>query len=228
MGKTGAYLGAERRIPAVPSRNKLCTVVFPGNFIPIARMLIILIVIGIGTVVEAQDKSTASPGPVSLTQQLLDPDITDQVFKLRLLPLTKDELAELAKEWLEITRESVKQAADANIAVSTGTGPAVESLRSNLGERLQQRNRLLRKLDVILDEWSAKGAADAPSPLSYRLRMFSGLRCKEAAVQPYISSVCVAAACPPVRSEKTHWSKPIHYAGMRVNRSAKFIGRMDL
>ncbi len=121
--------------------------------------LLFLITVATNPLAAAQDMTAAPSEQPSLVQQLLDPEITDQVFKLRMLHLTKDELAELAKEWLEITRESVKQAADLNIAVATGSGPALESLRTDLTKRLHRRNWLLRKLGLILSEWSAKGAS---------------------------------------------------------------------
>lgn len=132
----------------------------PAYVTPIARIALVFVLILSSPFVSAQDEPESSPGSSALIQKLTDPQISSQEIKLRLLHLTKDELAELAKEWLAITRTSVQSAADANIALSAAEGPAAQGLRSDLETKLRERNRLLRKLDLILDEWSAKGASD--------------------------------------------------------------------
>lgn len=61
----------------------------------------------IGTLAVAQeDASPAPPREHSLIEQLSDPKITDSIFKLRILHLTKDELADLAGQWLQATRRT--------------------------------------------------------------------------------------------------------------------------
>ena len=77
----------------------------------------------------AQNSTETKPDQNVLLQQLNDPELTDDIFTLRLLHLTNDELKDLANDWLLITREKVKQAADTNVALAAASGPEAEQLR---------------------------------------------------------------------------------------------------
>ena len=129
---------------------------------PVMGLLVVLVVCVLGTYQPAlaQDNNETQSDQDVLVQQLNDPELTDDTFTLRLLHLTNEELKDLTNDWLLITREKVKQAADTNVALATASGPAAEQLREKLDRQMRARNRLLRKMQLILNEWSAKGASD--------------------------------------------------------------------
>lgn len=108
--------------------------------------------------VAAQEKQDAAPANVESVGALPNPRITNNEFSLRLVHLTRAELAELAKSWLKITQPKVKEAASINIALSSAQGPTAEQLLADLDSAVRRRNLLLRKLNLILEEWEAKGA----------------------------------------------------------------------
>jgi small conductance mechanosensitive channel len=123
-------------------------------------VMLVSCVLGTQQPTVAQNSTETQSDQNVLLQQLNDPELTDDRFTLRLLHLTNDELKDLANDWLLITREKVKQAADTNVALATASGPAAEQLREKLDRQIRTRNRLLRKMQLILNEWSAKGASD--------------------------------------------------------------------
>jgi len=117
-------------------------------------------VLATGKPAAAQETTGSQTDQNLLVRQLNDPQLSNDAFTLRLLHLTRDELSGLANKWLLITREGVKQAADINIALGTASGSETDQLRDRLDQQMRTRNRLLRKLELILREWSAKGASD--------------------------------------------------------------------
>lgn len=102
----------------------------------------------------------ASSSQPDLVQQLSDSTITHDVFTLHLLHLTEPELAKLTKNWMIVTRESVRRAAETNIALSTASEATAKRLQTDFEAQLNERNQLLRKMTWILDEWSEKGASE--------------------------------------------------------------------
>jgi small conductance mechanosensitive channel len=119
----------------------------------LAAMLVIFTPAGLA---QAQSQTVASK-PAKVIE-LPGADISDEEFALRLVHLTKPELAETAKGWLKITQAQTKHAADINIALTSADGPTAERLRADLGRAVLKRQILFGKLDLILKEWEAKGA----------------------------------------------------------------------
>ncbi|MGI9483218.1 MAG: mechanosensitive ion channel family protein [Hyphomicrobiales bacterium] len=107
---------------------------------------------------EASEASEANAEPADAPKIALpDKSLSEEEFALRLVHFTRAELAEAAKQWINVTQQQTKHAADINIALFTAEGPTAERLRADLAKALDERNRLFDKLDLILNEWEAKG-----------------------------------------------------------------------
>lgn len=101
---------------------------------------------------------TTAPVGTAEAIELLDPEIGDEEFTLRLVHLTRGELEEFAKGWIKIVQAQTKNAAEINIGLSTAEGSKAELLRAALGRAMERRNLLFQKQVLILKEWEAKGA----------------------------------------------------------------------
>jgi small conductance mechanosensitive channel len=89
---------------------------------------------------------------------LSDPKMPTREFALRIIHLTRAELAELAKSWLKILQQQVKQQSSINISLPSAQGLDRQRLEADLKQSLQRRRQLFRKFDRILEEWEAKNA----------------------------------------------------------------------
>lgn len=107
--------------------------------------------------VYAQEKPAAAPANTEETLPLPDPNLSDTEFTQRLIHLTRAELAELASRWFKRTRQEVKDVASLNIELSTGKVTDKTQLQADLDTALRHRNLMFRKLNLILEEWQAKG-----------------------------------------------------------------------
>jgi small conductance mechanosensitive channel len=106
----------------------------------------------------AAPTETTAPAETAEAIELLDPEISDAKFTLRLVYLTRGELEEFAKGWIKIVQAQTKEAADINIGLSTAEGSKAELLRVALKRAMDRRNLLFQKQELILKEWEAKGA----------------------------------------------------------------------
>lgn len=129
------------------------------------RNLLILVILLSATCVQAinhsvnsQDKHPDATEQTEAGSNALNPKMSDKEFALRLIHLTREELAELAKSWLNLTQQQVKEAADINIALLSAKGPTTEQLRVELEQSLRRRALLLGKFSLLAEEWKAKGA----------------------------------------------------------------------
>lgn len=115
----------------------------------------------------AQEQEAAAPSGVDEVVVHLDANLSDEEFTLRLVHLTRAELEEFAKQWIKITQKKTKEAAEINIKLSKAKGAQVEQLRDTLAGVIEHRNSLFKKQEIVLNEWSAKGAT-AEELLDYR------------------------------------------------------------
>ena len=106
----------------------------------------------------AQQQETAEPTETAEVIELLDPEISDEEFTLRLVSLTRGELEEFAKGWIKIVQAQTKDAASINIALSAADSSKAEMLRADLERAVARRNLLFGKQELVLQEWEAKGA----------------------------------------------------------------------
>ncbi|GMG82311.1 hypothetical protein LNKW23_15240 [Paralimibaculum aggregatum] len=106
----------------------------------------------------AQD--AAEDGPA------LAPEITDtasdiDIFTLRLIPLTKDELAAAAEAWLGIVRDKTEAVIEAQIRLADAEGEAADAARTALAELTTGRKALFDKYATVIDSWEKKGGDEA-------------------------------------------------------------------
>jgi small conductance mechanosensitive channel len=106
----------------------------------------------------AQEKQRAAPAAAVDIVALSDPKMPTREFGLRIIHLTRAELAELAKSWLKISQQQVKQLSSINISRPSAQGLDRQRLEADLKQSLQRRRQLFRKFDRILEEWEAKNA----------------------------------------------------------------------
>lgn len=99
----------------------------------------------------------ATPAAAEEGVHVPNPKTPDNEFVLRLLHLTRGDLAELSKQWLAITKPMVQAAAKINIELSTAKGTDADKLRSDLDVALRDRNQMFRKFGYILSAWESKG-----------------------------------------------------------------------
>jgi len=76
---------------------------------------------------------------------------------LRLIPLTRDELAALADEWLGIVKAKTEAVVDAQVRISRDDGTASDAAREELTKLTEERRALFEKYSTVLDSWEKKG-----------------------------------------------------------------------
>lgn len=141
-----------------------------------ALSLAILIMVGLHIVVTpapatAQtDEPAAEAAPAEaaaeeegpeLPEVLLDPAVDPQVLEYRLVPLTKDELAALAGEWLQIVKAKTEEVAEAQVEISQSDGDVAEAKRDELTELVAERKNLFNNYDKVVAAWEKKGGDEA-------------------------------------------------------------------
>ncbi len=86
---------------------------------------------------------------------------------LRLIPLTRDELAALADEWLGIVKAKTEAVVDAQVRIAKDDGAASDAAREELTRLTEERRTLFEKYSTVLDSWEKKGG-DADAIATYR------------------------------------------------------------
>lgn len=106
------------------------------------------------------DAAGEEEGP-ELPEVLLDPAVDPQVLEYRLVPLTKDELAALAGEWLQIVKAKTEEVAQAQVEISQSDGNVAEAKRDVLTELVAERKNLFNNYDKVVAAWEKKGGDEA-------------------------------------------------------------------
>lgn len=102
----------------------------------------------------AQPAAADAAGAVA---RLHDPDIDALELERRLVPLTREELAELAPVWLQIVRERTEKVTDEQIALDQADGAAAVGMREALTQQVKERNQLFAKFLEVISAWEKKG-----------------------------------------------------------------------
>ena len=109
---------------------------------------------------EAQE-TTEQGASEPLPTEVLQPGIDIEELELRLAPLTKDQLKQLAEEWLQIVKSKTEGVIEAQIAMSRSDGKVEDAARSKLTELSTERNQLFDKYSAVLNAWEKKGGDEA-------------------------------------------------------------------
>lgn len=108
------------------------------------------------------EPAPAPATPVENTDMLRDSGIDTEELKLRLIPLTAEELERLASEWLAIVRSRTVEAVEEQIAINRNKVVAVEeAARGRLTQITEERRTLFDKYSAVLDNWEMKGGNPA-------------------------------------------------------------------
>jgi small conductance mechanosensitive channel len=97
---------------------------------------------------------------VRLPPETLNPDIDPAELEIRLVPLTRTELAGLAVRWQAIVKAKSQEVVAAQIALARSDGATVEQDRARLARLADERRVLVDRFLVVLRGLEAKGAAE--------------------------------------------------------------------
>lgn len=118
-------------------------------------------------IAEAAVDETARDAETGVTSEVLNPDIDPTELEHRLVPMTKDELAALTEEWLQIVKAKTEEVMAAQIAIDKTEGTVEEAARSRLTELVHARKSLFDKYSKVIAAWEKKGG-DAGAIADYR------------------------------------------------------------
>lgn len=90
--------------------------------------------------------------------ELLDLNIDPSELDVRIAPLTREELAALAGQWLLGVQAKSHEVAAAHIAVRQADGDAKAAARATLDRLIEERQVIFDSFSVVLDGWERKGA----------------------------------------------------------------------
>lgn len=140
-------------------------------------LLVLLIHVGLIWPAIAQDADTAPPPAAAepaaqpaeeaaaaepaLPATVTDPGIEPDILQLRLVPLTKAELAEAAAAWLEIVKAKTGEVAETMVAIAEAGDDVPEVQRERLAALLVERKSLFDGYSRVINAWALKGGDEA-------------------------------------------------------------------
>ena len=118
--------------------------------------LVLVVVAAIQAPLWAQDTSSEVGGTLAAAS---DPSVSQQDLALYLLPLTGEELEELAGVWQGHLRDILEQNVQLNIQLRTANEDQSTGLRDQIVELTEAQGAAVAKYRDVLAAWRAKGAA---------------------------------------------------------------------
>ena len=97
----------------------------------------------------------------SLPDAVTNPAISLEELEIRLVPLTRDELAALAEVWRDIVKAKATEAMEDQLAVKAAEGAAADAARERLIERGKERKDTFDRYSAVIDAWDLKGGDEA-------------------------------------------------------------------
>jgi small conductance mechanosensitive channel len=97
----------------------------------------------------------------SLPDAVTNPAISLEELEIRLVPLTRDELAALAEVWRDIIKAKATEAMEDQLAVKAAEGAAADAARERLIERGKERKDTFDRYSAVIDAWDLKGGDEA-------------------------------------------------------------------
>ncbi len=93
----------------------------------------------------------------SLPDAVTNPAISLEELEIRLVPLTRDELATLAEVWRDIVKTKTTEAMEDQLAVNAAEGAAADAARERLIEHATERKDIFDRYSAVIDAWDLKG-----------------------------------------------------------------------
>ena len=87
----------------------------------------------------------------SLPDAVTNPAISLEELEIRLVPLTRDELAALAEVWRDIVKTKATEAMEDQLAVKAAEGAAADAARERLIERGTERKDIFDRYTAVID-----------------------------------------------------------------------------
>ena len=98
----------------------------------------------------------------SLPDAVTNPAISLEELEIRLVPLTRDELAALAEVWRDIVKAKTTEAMEDQLAVKAAEGEAAaDAARERLIEHAKERKDTFDRYSAVIDAWDLKGGDEA-------------------------------------------------------------------
>lgn len=105
--------------------------------------------------------------PPALPERVIDPAIAVEELTLRLVPLTRDELAAAAAAWRDLVKARTQEVVEAQIAVNVTDGAIEQAVRDRLVALTAERDTLFHNFVAVVDALEKKGG-DAALIAEYR------------------------------------------------------------
>jgi small conductance mechanosensitive channel len=111
--------------------------------------------------------SADAPAEVTLPPEVTEPRISPTELDVRLVPLTKAELKQLAEEWGKIVKSKTEEVMEAQVAIAHRASEVEDAARERLTQLVGERKQLFDKFSAVLNSWEKKGG-DEKAIADYR------------------------------------------------------------
>lgn len=118
------------------------------------------------------DAPSGELSTVSAFTAAQDPGLSPQQLAVLLVPLTADELSEIAKVWQGHLRSALDEAAQLNLALIDADEPRASQLREQLASLTKESHGLIPRYQLVLENWGRKGA-EAEDTQAHRNFLFA-------------------------------------------------------
>ena len=115
---------------------------------------------------EATGGSADAPA-ISLAPELTKPGISSAELDVRLVPLTKVELKQLAEDWAIIVKSKTEEVMEGQVAIAHRGSDVEDAARERLTQLVGERKQLFDKFSAVLNSWEKK-AGDEKAIADYR------------------------------------------------------------
>jgi small conductance mechanosensitive channel len=112
----------------------------------------------------------------SLSDAVTNPAISLEELGIRLMPLTRDELAALAEVWRNIVKGKTRETMEDQLAVTAADGAAADVASERLIEHAEELSDIFDRYSAVIDAWDLKGGDEAAIEgfRTYRLAVQAG------------------------------------------------------
>ena len=109
----------------------------------------------------AEEEAPAEDAAPSYPAGLDNPEMDIEEFSIRLIPLTKEELSELAIVWQQIAREKTQAVVEKQVELETSTNDNDSAAREELVALIEERGDVFDHYSEVVDMLDKKGGDEA-------------------------------------------------------------------